>query len=129
MRRVPTAMKSQAGLSLVELMVALTIGLLILSGLTLVFVNSSEANRELQKTAQQVENGRYAADILAQDLKHAGFYGHFHEGLPAPAALPDPCDVTTAKLYEAWPIRCRDTERPLWRYGPTFPPRPAMMRC
>lgn len=91
----------QTGLTLVELLVALTIGLLLLAGLTLIFVNSSEANRELQKTAQQVENGRYAIDLLSQDLRLAGFYGHFHE-LPAPpATAPDPCETDPAKLEAA----------------------------
>ena len=92
----------QSGLSLVELMVALTIGLLLLSGLTLVFVNSSEANRELQKTAQQIENGRYATETISQDLRLAGFYGHFHELPAAPAALPDPCEIADAgALHQA----------------------------
>lgn len=95
----PTSMK-QAGLSLVELMVALTIGLLLMTGLSIIFVNSSEANRELQKTAQQVENGRYAIDVLSQDLRLAGFYGHYHELAAAPASLPDPCEIANAALLQ-----------------------------
>jgi type IV pilus assembly protein PilW len=79
-------------------MIALTIGLLLLTGLTLIFVNSSQANRELQKTAQQIENGRYASDILNQNLRLAGFYGHFHELPPAPAGLPDPCETASPTL-------------------------------
>lgn len=91
-----------SGFSLVELMIALTIGLFLLAGLTLIFVNSSEANRELQKTAQQIENGRYAIDIISQDLRHAGFYGHLHEMPAAPAALPDPCEIASAtNLHDA----------------------------
>lgn len=94
--------RKNSGFSLVELMIALTIGLLLLSGLTLIFVNSSEANRELQKTAQQIENGRFATDILTQDLRLAGFYGHFHELPAAPAALPDPCEIASqANLQNA----------------------------
>jgi type IV pilus assembly protein PilW len=95
-------LKTQVGLSLIELMVALTIGLLLMTGLSLIFVNSSEANRELQKTAQQIENGRYATEILSQDLRLAGFYGHFHELPAAPAGLPDPCEIaSTAVLKDA----------------------------
>jgi type IV pilus assembly protein PilW len=91
----------QAGLSLVELMIALTIGLLLLTGLSLIFVNSSEANRELQKTSQQIENGRYAIDLISQDLRMAGFYGHFHD-LPAPpGALPDPCEIADVAALQA----------------------------
>jgi type IV pilus assembly protein PilW len=90
--------KKQRGLSLVELMIALTIGLLLLTGLSLIFVNSSQANRELQKTSQQIENGRYAIDIISQDLRLAGFYGHFHDLPAAPAGLPDPCEIASAAL-------------------------------
>lgn len=91
----------QSGLSLVELLVALTIGLLLLSGLTLIFVNSSEANRELQKTAQQIENGRYAIDVISLDLRLAGFYGHYYELPAAPGALPDACEIASAANLQA----------------------------
>jgi len=94
-QRARAGLNLESGLSLVELLIAMTIGLLLLAGLTLIFVNSSEANRELQKTAQQIENGRYASDILNQDLHHAGFYGRqyqFQE--PAAPFNPDPCELT-----------------------------------
>jgi len=91
MSRAP---RSNSGFSLVELMIAMTIGLLLLAGLVMIFVNSSEANRELQKTAQQIENGRYAVDVVSQDLRLAGFYGHIHElnNIAMPGMIPpDPC--------------------------------------
>jgi type IV pilus assembly protein PilW len=90
------------GFSLVEVMVAITIGLLLLTGMTLIFVNSSEANRELQKTARQIENGRYAIAMISEDLRHAGFYGHLTAMPAAPAVLPDPCEIaSTANLVDA----------------------------
>ena len=96
----------QAGFSLVELMIALTIGLLLMSGLAMIFVNSSDASRELQKTAQQIENGRYAIDIVTQDLRLAGFYGHLHDfsAISLPAAIPpDPCESgSAAELLKAF---------------------------
>lgn len=81
------------GFSLVELMVAMAIGLAVLGGLVTIFSNSSTAYGDLEKTAQQIENGRYAMDLLSQDLRHAGFYGQFQGTVAAPAALPDPCEV------------------------------------
>jgi type IV pilus assembly protein PilW len=94
------ALRRASGFSMVELLIAVTIGLLLLSGLTVVFVNSSSANRELQKTAQQIENGRYAIDMLSQDIHHAGFYGHLHQ-IASPAATPDPCEIaSTANLLD-----------------------------
>jgi type IV pilus assembly protein PilW len=104
MARLQTSVTRQTGLSLVELLIALTIGLLLLAGLTLIFVNSSEANRELQKTAQQIENGRYASDILNQDLHHAGYYGRLYAFTePAAPFSPDPCyvDTTDTTVFES----------------------------
>jgi type IV pilus assembly protein PilW len=104
--------KKSAGFSLVELMVAMTIGLLLLTGLSMIFVNSSQANRELRNSAQQIENGRYASDILTQDLHLAGFYGRLYT-LPDPVGTPDPCNIAAANAAEktalnnalAWPVQ------------------------
>lgn len=95
MKRIRKTNGRVSGFSMVELLVALAIGLLLLAGLSLIFLNSSEASRELQKTAQQIENGRYAIDILSRDVHHAGFYGHLHE-MPALAGAPDPCETANA---------------------------------
>jgi type IV pilus assembly protein PilW len=80
----------QRGLSLIELMIAITLGLLVLAGLTTVFVTASESQRELQRSAQQIENGRYAMDVLSNDVNLAGFYGRY-SAYSDPAAIPDPC--------------------------------------
>lgn len=82
-------------MSLIELMVAIVIGAILLAGLASVFFNSSRAQRELEKTGQLIENGRYAIGLLTEDLRHAGYYGQFYGVDPAPAALPDPCKTTT----------------------------------
>lgn len=80
----------QQGLSMIELMIAITLGLLILAGLTTVFVSASESQRELQRSAQQIESGRYAFDVITQDLHHAGFYGRY-SAYPVGTTIPDPC--------------------------------------
>ena len=85
---------SQQGLSLIELMIAIAIGLGLLAGLTTVFVNSSRSQAELTRASQQIENGRFATQLLQDDLWHAGFYGrHVAYVTAAPAALPDPCST------------------------------------
>ncbi len=90
-----------AGFSLIELMVAAAIGMLLLAGLSLIFVNSSQANRELQKTAQQIENGRYAIDLLSQNLHHAGYYGHLYALPTPPGGLPDPCEIANLAVLNS----------------------------
>lgn len=86
--------QSQKGLSLVELMISITIGLLILSSLTTLFVNQSKTRSELDKSNRMIDNGRYALEVLTENLRMAGFYGNY---LPsgAPTATPDPCNLTT----------------------------------
>jgi type IV pilus assembly protein PilW len=84
----------QQGLSLIELMIAIAIGLGLLAGLTTVFVNSSRSQAELTRASQQIENGRFATQLLTDDLWHAGFYGrHVAYVTTAPVALPDPCST------------------------------------
>lgn len=86
--------RAQQGLSLIELMIAIAIGLGLLAGLTTVFVNSSRSQAELARASQQVENGRFATATLQDDIWHAGFYGrHVAYTTTAPTALPDPCST------------------------------------
>lgn len=88
----------QQGLSLVELMIAITLGLLITAGLVTIFANASNTQNELRRTSQQIENGRYAMDVLIQDLQVAGFYGAYRK-LNTPTAVPaDPCTTTLSTL-------------------------------
>ena len=91
----------QRGLTLVELMVSMTIGLVILGALVAIFVNTSRSNRELSRVNSVIENGRLAVQVLESDIMHAGFWGTFvpqfddqtDDAVPAdvPNAVPDPC--------------------------------------
>jgi type IV pilus assembly protein PilW len=97
----PTRGRRDCGFSLVELMVSITIGLILLSAMVSLFANNSRARDELQRSEQQTENGNYAMKVLGDDIQLAGYWAEFNiqlAGLPAPAALPDPCDTTVATL-------------------------------
>ena len=90
----------QQGLSIIELMISMAIGLLILAGLVTMFVNSSANQRELQRSSIRIENGRYAMDAMTQDLHHAGYYGqYFLNKIPSAAA--DPCNLSSLALITA----------------------------
>jgi len=84
---------AQRGFSLVEMMIAMTIGLMICAGLVTIFANTSNTQQELRRTAQQIENGRYAMDVLSQDFQVTGYFGSFRK-LVAPTTAPDPCSLT-----------------------------------
>ena len=98
-----SARKQQTGLSLIELMISITLGLMILSGVAFVFVNTSQARNEVERTSRQIENGRYAIELLTDDLSLAGYYGELDVGaLTAPGALPtDQCSVNPVD-WLAW---------------------------
>src|SRR5687767_2330286 len=87
----------QRGINLAELMISMAIGLFLLAGLVGVFVNSSQTSAELSKSAQQVESGRYAMQVLSEDIAHAGFFGHYGFS-GAATAIADPCATTPAAL-------------------------------
>jgi type IV pilus assembly protein PilW len=93
----------QAGLSLVELMISMTLGLIILSGVLVVFVNTSTARTEVERTSRQIENGRYASELLTEDIRLAGFYGELNVGqVTAPGAVPaNPCSISPAD-WKTW---------------------------
>lgn len=80
----------RAGFSLVELMVALTIGLFLVIGLVSLLVSTSQSRTELDKTSRQIENGRYALQLLTTDVQHAGFMGAYTPKT-ATSTAPDPC--------------------------------------
>ena len=95
----------QRGLSLVELMVAMTLGLIMLATLVALFDRQYAARSELEKSSRQIESGRYAVQTIADDVRHAGYYMYASTNLPAvPGAVPDPCSTTLANVRAALPI-------------------------
>lgn len=105
MRRNPKSRRSMAGISIVELMIAMVLGLLVLAGLASIFAGSSAARQEMERSARQIENGRFAMELLGEDLRMAGFYGEFNVAtLPVPGAMPDVCSVNVADWQAAMPI-------------------------
>ncbi len=63
------------GFTLVELMIAMTIGVFLLGTLGLVLANNSRTRHELENSIGQIQNARYALQVLSDDLSNAGFYG------------------------------------------------------
>jgi type IV pilus assembly protein PilW len=109
--------RHQAGMSLIELMIAVAIGLALLAGLSSLYVSTSKARAEFNKTSEQVENGRYALQSIMRDIEMAGFYGR--SSLPvttASYALPDPCATAPASMgFSTSPLTV-----PLPVYGPAL---------
>ncbi len=88
---------AQGGLSLVELMVAIAVGLILVTGLATLFANTSQSGNELDKSIRQMENGRYAVELMSEDISVAGYYGELAtEGMTW--STPDACATALASL-------------------------------
>ncbi|MDT3718950.1 PilW family protein [Pseudomonas oryzihabitans] len=83
--------RHQAGLSIIELMIALLLGLLLMGGVMQVFLSSRQTYQTNSALSQVQEAGRFALDFLAYDLKNAGYGGECISARPVdrtPATLP-----------------------------------------
>ncbi|MDX1756228.1 MAG: PilW family protein [Marinobacter sp.] len=65
----------QRGLSLVELMVAMTLGLILMAGLTQIFVSNKRSFTLSQSLAYVQESGREGAAMLAREIRNADYWG------------------------------------------------------
>lgn len=62
------------GFTLVELMVAMVLGLVVIGGALLVYMSSSSSYRAQEATAQMIENGRTAVELISRDLRMAEYW-------------------------------------------------------
>lgn len=68
-----TYSKAQAGLSIVELLVALVISMLLMTGVVQVFLASKQTYASNEAASRLQENGRFALEFIAQSARHAGY--------------------------------------------------------
>ena len=66
------------GFTLVELMVALVVGLVVMLGVGQIFVQSKRTASVQEELARLQENGRYALQLLRWDIQRAGYLGCSH---------------------------------------------------
>ena len=77
--------KKEAGLTLIELMVSLVIGLLLAIVASSTYLYSKQAYNAVSENSQMEENGRLALNLLAQNIRSAGFVTlNVADGEPVP---------------------------------------------
>lgn len=67
--------RAQSGFGLVELMIAMTIGLVLLGGIGYLYIGSRGAFRTTDNLSRMQENARYALDMMSRDIRMAGYVG------------------------------------------------------
>ena len=101
------------GFSLIELMVALTIGLFLISGALGIYANSRTTLQTNERLAQLQDNARFILDLMEPDVRAAGYWGltnrtDFVAGRAGPL---DPVSIGVGNDCEAnWSI---DLDRPI----------------
>ena len=73
MNKIPTP--TQSGFSLVELMVSSAIGLLLLTGVGTIYIESRATFRQQEVLARMQEGARYAFEVMALEIRQAGYTG------------------------------------------------------
>jgi type IV pilus assembly protein PilW len=120
-----TCRRGQLGFTLVELMVAITIGLILIAGVIQILTSNKQTFRVQEATSRLQENGRFAIDMLSRDIRMAGFWGcnsdiaNVTSNLNTPNDFVDPSlgDITGTNGTGALP----DTITLQMAYGPGLP--------
>ena len=115
----PTSMRprrSNAGFSLIELMIGVTIGLVLLTVLATTFDRTSGGRSDLDRVSRLIENSRFAMDVIGDDVRHAGFYGTFLPPSDTVFTNTSPCNWNVADLTTLG-----------WQPTPTAPQYPAQL--
>jgi type IV pilus assembly protein PilW len=74
----PSKYLKNFGLSLVELMVAITISSVLLLGVSSVYLSTRSSNAVQDEFSRLQENGRFAISTLIKDMRQAGYLGCFN---------------------------------------------------
>ena len=74
-RLTGSAPHRQRGLSLVELMVAITIGALLLGGAVSLFISNKVTYQVTNDLSRLQENARFALEMMVRDIRMAGHFG------------------------------------------------------
>ncbi len=90
-----SAPRAQAGFNLVELLVAMVIGVFLIGGTLSVYQESQSAMLVSERMSRMQENGRYALSVIEEDIRAVGLWGQLNEtayvaGRATPA---DPIDI------------------------------------
>jgi len=76
----------QSGVSLVELLVGMVLGIMLIVGAVAVYLASKRSYVEVEQVAALTENARFVQKLMNDSLRHAGFFGE----VPARMVARDP---------------------------------------
>lgn len=75
MNSIALGRRAEGGASLIEIMIALVLGLMLTAGLFQIYLSSKQSYRMQDALSRRQENLRYATLLLTRDLRMAGYRG------------------------------------------------------
>ena len=88
--------ESQAGFTLLELMISLGLGIAISWVVLDIALTGVRNNQDVITSGEVTENGRYLSNLLEYELNHAGFYGQSQTIIPTGTGIPTRNRCTTS---------------------------------
>lgn len=97
------------GFSLTELMVALLLGVVLLSGVLAVFVSSRTTYETTDRLSRIQDSGRFALDSIVRDLRAAGYLGCSRRGpLTSTLGKPDNLQWDFSRAFQGFNAQAND---------------------
>lgn len=110
-----TGRRASAGLTLIEFMVSIVLGMLLVAAVATLIANQSTNRAEIDRAGKMIENGRYAVQAIGQDAELAGYWGDLSTAPSTATALPDPCATAISgagKLQESTALHVQGYNAP-----------------
>lgn len=73
--RTHITFRYQTGLTLIEIMIALLIGVFLIGGILQIFLSTKQTYRTQENLSRLQENGRFAMDFISKDIRMTGYWG------------------------------------------------------
>jgi len=87
--------KQQTGLSLIELLIAMLIGLFLLTGIATSYISSKKSSNQRDELTILEDNGRLALEIISKSIEHTG-YTPINAGILNPPFVTNDAQVVSA---------------------------------
>ena len=91
-----------SGLTLVELMIALMLGLLVVGSASAIFISNRQTYRATEGLGRVQENGRMAFELLSRDLREAGGNPCGYANRSEPMVLVNVLNTPTTRWWTNW---------------------------
>ena len=120
--------RSATGATVVEVMIGMALGMIVVAALGAVFASSINTRNEIERAGQQIESGRYALELLRDEIHQAGHFNGYTAGARQVVAACIPrAGVPLSAVNLGW--QTSPVQAPLAIYGYAGADLPASETC